>query len=263
MRQCLAKHYAIFLGLTLLAVLFSCSDSGVDYYVPDSAALAYFPIQPGTTHNYVLTDNINDNQSLQRLAIGNPVTLGGHRSYPWQSLDPVTGQTIELGYIYPEGDAIYYFTPQSTAEKIIEAPFLAGRSWDRIDGLTDEQALAYDFSYLDTLIIGSYDKYTDQDDQGGNNGTKDYGDEGQGGFVMSTPLPLDNLNTLKIRSTTSTVALPNGDTYQNCLLIESHSGSLTNRYWYAPSVGLVMYALNIWENYPEGELVGQLADYMF
>lgn len=265
MRQSLAKHYAITLGIILLAVMFSCSDSGVDNYMPDSPALAYFPIQPGTTHNYVLTDNVNDNQVLQRLTISEPVNLGGHRSYPWQSLDPVTGQLVELGYVYPEDDAIYFFTPQSQPEKIIEAPFLAGRSWDRVDGLTDEEVLTYDYSYLDSLIIGSYDKYADDDDQDGYDGTKDFEDDGddQGGFVLSTPLPLDNLNTLKIRSTSSDVELPNGNTYANCIMIESYSGSLVNRYWYAPSVGLVKYALNIWENYPEGELVGHLADYMF
>ncbi len=266
MLQSLRNHYAIILGFILMAIVIGCSDSSVDSYLPDSEALAYFPIQPGTSHDYVLTDNINDNQALQRLSIGDPVYLGGHWSFPWQSFDPVTGQLIEQGYIYADGDAIYYFTPNSAAEKIIEAPFIAGRTWDRIDGLTDEQARDYDYSFLDTLIVGSYDKYgLETGDDGGDSGTKDYddGNADENNPSYSTPLPVDNINTLKIRSTASSVELANGSTYNNCLLIESHSGSLTNRYWYAPSVGLVKYELNVWENYPGGELVGQLADYMF
>ena len=259
MMRCLRNHYAIILGFTLMAIVIGCSDSSVDSYLPDSEALAYFPIQPGTGHNYTLTDNVNDLHSAQILSFGDPVYLGGHWSFPWVSFDPIFGQVVEQGYVYADGDAIYYFTPNSAPEKIIEAPFIAGRAWDRVAGLTDEQAREYNYSFLDTLIVGASDKYDLETGDGGDNGTKDYddGNTDGGDLSLSTPLPVDNINTLKIRSISSDVELP-GATFDNCLLIESKSGSLTNRYWYAPSVGLVKYELNIWEDYPNGELVGQL-----
>jgi len=246
------------LGLLALAGFYGCSDdSPTDAELSASvnalnAVAQYFPVQEGIYTDFTITDNSDASVSHQRIAIGKSVRVNGRQAYQWLFTNLDNPLQVDTGYLFGENNALYYFeTGDEQAEKMLEAPFIQGRTWERyvVDITTSDNDNSYSYA-LDSNLTG----YSG----------KDYDDEAQNDYVNYDELgpaettPISGSNELKIRAVDEALETEDGMDFSNCLRVENKDGGYVNRYWYAAGVGLVRYALRVSEVFPDGEIVGEV-----
>ena len=246
------------LGMLALAGFYGCSDdSPTDSELSASvnalsAVAEYFPVLEGASTDFTITDYADSSIGHQRISIGRSVRVNGRQAYQWLFTNLDNPSLVDTGYLYGENDALYYFElGDDQAEKLLEAPFIQGRSWERYDveitAEDDEQTYTY---ALDTNLTGYNGKDQADDPQ------DDYTEYNESGPALTTPVT--GSNELKIREVDELLEISSGVEFENCLRVENKDGGYVNRYWYAAGVGLVRYALRISEDFPEGEIVGEV-----
>ncbi|MBN2226572.1 MAG: hypothetical protein JW763_04345 [candidate division Zixibacteria bacterium] len=246
------------LSMLALAGFYGCSDdsptdaelsSGIDAF---NAVVEYFPVQEGVSADFTITDNVNSSEGHQRICIGKSVRVNGRQVYQWLFTNLDYPSLVDTGYLYGENNALYYFElGDSQAERILEAPFIQGRSWERydVDITAEDEEETYTYA-LDSNLTGYNGKEQVDDPQ------DDYIEYNESAPALTTPVT--GSNELKIRAVEEALETESGLEFDDCLRVENLDGGYVNRYWYAAGVGLVRYALRISEKYPEGEIVGEV-----
>jgi hypothetical protein len=225
-----------------------CSDSPTDNSAIGETTLdvsTYFPLNPGSSLQYMETSNVFDRTSYYWCYVGEGVNIGGCIVYPWIRQNANYPSAVDTGYLFAEGDGIYCFeSSDATPEKLLESPLEIGNSWLRYD-------LSQNLIDIDDIIAITTD---------GNNikpadGTHD---TLPNGGIVTKSYPTIGSNYLEI-SAIEHILLDNGSELDDCLKVENEVSGASNYYWYAPGVGLVRYVIGVdTVNYPEGELVGEI-----
>jgi len=247
-------HHSLAFSLILTAItalLIGCSEDSTLYSGGGSAeddVSFYFPLQTGKAVDFVIKDQANQNQLRERFLIGNPVTLIGQQGYRWLSYDLSYPTYVDTGFMQIRNNALYYYdTPFSLPEKLLEAPVEVGRYWLRFD--PTELSLGDTNNYIDDLGDGQKDEDTTTF-PGGNN---------HSGGIVGKNYPTFGSNYFMITAIED-IQLEDGNIYRNCVCVENRSGSMVNRYWYAPGAGLVKYSIDATSvTYPGGQIVGEIA----
>lgn len=237
--------------IALTALYAGCSENDTLYSgrgSTDADISRYFPLQAGKAVDFLVKDQSNQNHLRERFLIGSPVILIGQQGYRWLSYDLRYPTYIDTGYMQIRNNALYYYdTPASLPEKLLEAPVEVGKSWLRFD--PTELSLGDTNNYIDDLGDGQKDEDSTTF-PGGNNysGTfagKNYPTFGSNYFIIAA---------------IEDIQLDDGNIYRNCVCVENRSGSMVNRYWYAPGAGLVKYSIDATSTtYPGGQIIGEIA----
>ncbi|UCD18192.1 MAG: hypothetical protein JSV44_04575, partial [Candidatus Zixiibacteriota bacterium] len=256
MRYFPQKNVMVILGLLAGLIIYGCSqDSPTTAEISGStgalAAVAqYFPVQEGLSADFTITDNRNQTLGHQRLSIGRSVRVNGRQAYCWIFEDLDNPGLADTGYLFGQDGALFYFEQGDIEpERILEAPFILGREWERFPATTSQ---SYDQDDYDNLLDSNLTGYNGKDfiENGEDDPQEGYGtsedDDLENNEVAPLPsTPAPGSNTLKIRALNETIELEGGGILSNCLRVENKNGGIINRYWYSGGIGLVRYALSI------------------
>jgi hypothetical protein len=253
MKKCHFISQLLIVVILSSAAFIGCADQTTSYTSKSelTATVAkYFPLNQGACVEYVITNNWNHTTSRQRFTVGTPISINGRDNFPWMSQNVLYPQIRDTGYFYIADSSLYYFDSRSaSAERVLEAPFTVGNSWQRstpVVGTNGQNNL------LDILTGNGGIK----NDNGGG-GVQGGNDSGFGGAGKCFPTTGADYF---IVAAVENIKFADGNEYKNCIRIENRSGDYANYYWYAPGAGLVRYAINSTvQTYPGGEIVGEIA----
>lgn len=201
--------------------LIGCSDNS---FVSSSSSISenapatiYVPLEQGWRINYTTVEPSSEYYSVE---ITDPVSIDGNPGYTIRQVNNITNE-ISYSYMYSDGDAIYEsYSTNQPGEKILEAPFVIGHSWDRFGEST--------YSDIDDPNSNGYD----------DNGN-DYPPVDSGSYLKTLPGSEYTVMSIVNKETVETL---DGTSYSNCLKIEWQTGINTYSYfWYAAGIGLVKY----------------------
>jgi hypothetical protein len=213
----------IFLGLLIPG----CSDksfttTGSEVY-QNASPTAYLPLEKGLRVSYVI---LEPETRYYDIEVTNEVNIAGNSGYAIRQTDRNSGR-INTFYRYEKDNAI--FESGSTGylgERILESPFVAGNTWDRLDRNTSDDN---DGNINDGIILDGYDF-----------GGGDYGWPGNTWKVK----PGEDYTTMRIVGFETVEAL-NGVSYGHCLKVGWQTAESTwSYYWYAAGIGLVKFEQN-------------------
>lgn len=251
--------FSIAVGLIISTIVMwvGCSNSDTAFSPTtetDPEISTYFPLTAGTSKQFVEVNKSVNDTSYHWFTISDPVIIGGRQVFRW--IDDIVERPtfVDTGFLFYDNEAIYYFeSPYETPEKLLTSPFEVGSVWLRYDASAVQ--LEYD-NLIDIFSDYTYDKNNDDGVQGGFfDGGDPYSNDGA---KAGKCFPTLGANYFKITAIED-ISLDNGNNFEDCLRIENNLGGSINYYWYSPGVGLVKYAIGAdSENYPEGEIVGQI-----
>ncbi|UCD93904.1 MAG: hypothetical protein JSU69_09040 [Candidatus Zixiibacteriota bacterium] len=233
---------------TVILLWAGCSETPTDNSAiadttPDISS--YFPLNPGSSLQYMETSNVFGQTSYYRCTIGEGVNVGGYTVYEWTRQNVHYPLSVDTGYLFSENDGLYYFESSNTIpEKLLESPLEVGNSWLRFD--PSQNLLDADDIIAITTESNNIKPADDAQDSlpSGGQITKTYPTIGSNYFEISAIEDID---------------LDNGNTFEDCLKVENQINDASNYYWYARGVGLVRYVVGVDpDNYPNGELVGEI-----
>jgi len=217
----------------------------------------YFPLSTGKVIDFSITNNQTEIESCDRYTVGSGLENRGEKSYIWIHTNPKYPSYVDTGYFYQLGNALYYLEDaEATPEKVLEAPFTVGRSWQRYQ--TRELVLGESDNLLETLINGGGGKNPDGAGDPDNPAAPEEEIPGDDSPFLAKNFPISGSTQMTITALED-IELDNGYVFENCIRVENGSASYRNNYWYAPEVGLVRYVLGInATSSPDGQVVGEI-----
>jgi len=249
---------AVFFLISAAVLWIGCSDS--DTTVSSSSnsgpdVSTYFPLKTGCSLQFMEINNVYNDTTIHLFTTGTSIIVGGRQVYAWTEEVINRPASIDTGYLFYEGDALYYFeSPYDIPEKLLNSPLEVGSVW-----------LRYDASQVQIDDVGDIDILSEF-----NNGKGDINDGVQGGFIgggsgddnngpdVKKCFPTTGSNYFTLTAIEDLI-FEDGNRIEECLKIENNVSGASNYYWYAPGVGLVKYIIGVdSEDYPEGEVVGQI-----
>lgn len=254
----LYSSLVIIVSLTMITAFWiGCSESptlptAADGSEQEATVSEYFPLTEGSSICFKVINNSVGDTSYKNITISLATNIVGRTAYLWLQNDVNYSYIIDTGYIYVDGQALYYFEDENDIhEKLLESPLEVGSVWQRFDA---SQTQTGDNNLIDSLDSGS-DTKDAGDGSLGDPGGKDGADNG-GGTAKS--FPTLGSNYFKI-SAIEDIELDNGNSFEGCLKVENGSGRSSNYYWYAPNIGLVRYVIGAGSaSYPDGEIIGEI-----
>jgi len=250
----------LFAGALFALVWIGCSDSSTSLSSSTSTepGLAeYFPLKPGSSVHYIEINNNIDDTTYFLCTVGSSVAIGNYQGYYWIKINQDYPGQIDTGYVFYNSNAVYFVEdPNDIPEKLLESPFMVGRSWTRYDA----SQVLLDNNIIDSIIGNNDSKYDDDNGAlGAYNGggeTDPFNDNDWYGTAKSFPSIGANYFQLSAKED---IVLDLGTEIDDCIKIENRNGSATNYYWYAPDAGLVRYVIGVNpDTNPDGELVGEI-----
>jgi len=230
----------LFLGI----VMPGCSDqtfvSSTTVVPGDADPDIYIPLEQGFRISYVLLEPETEYFDVE---ITDPATVAGNPGFTVRNTDRNGGQT-ETYYLYMKDNAI--FKSGSTTypgEKILESPFVAGKTWNRFDTTASGTGIT-----SDTEDDWLNDVGDDQDDGDPGNTLKNRPDENYGQMTITG---------------FETVEAVNGNKYGNCLKVAWQVDESTyNYFWYAPGIGLIKFEeCKSLSAAADGQVLGVMTDF--
>lgn len=231
------KAPIVLAAICLLSILWiGCSDNTIIRYVDGqttqqiSEVESYFPLNYGYTTIYQVSYATGYSERVTYRA-DDTTDIRGLQVI---SMIGVSGSSIDTGYFYVNGNALYYFRDKSSdPEKILELPFSNGYTWYSKDLTTD------------SLIDITTGTKNSSDSTGINAKTFP--------TISNIEYTVDNIESLELN---------NGHYYSNAVRISTPNGTKYNYYWYVGGVGLVRYVIGATTtSYPNGDIVGEILDY--
>ena len=227
---------AIVLGCLVLA---GCSD---DCIITTSAAGSSEPLSeiqrmfPATAGYQAVYQVVQSNGTSQIVTntVGERVVFGYTMAHEMH-IRSSSGERSTTYFLFTDSSLYFYEYWSDNPEKILSLPLTIGSTWDKgdpIDGtiITDTTATA------DTT-----DNETDDLKDGGDDPTDPKPGDGDGGSLgKNFPGNNSDLFTIVERQT---LTLSNGDVYSGVVKVRN-DGTLTNYFWFAPSVGLIRWVLD-------------------
>ncbi|MEE9442926.1 MAG: hypothetical protein V3V99_09695 [candidate division Zixibacteria bacterium] len=210
--------------MTLIAIvalsiwLVGCSDnsfvSSTSSVSENAPATVYVPLEQGWRINYATVEPSTEYYSVE---VTEPISINGNPGYTIRHVNSTTNE-LWYSYMYSKDNAIYEsFSTNQSGEKILEAPFVIGHSWSRIEesNSSDNNDSGYDWG------------------DGGDDPPDEYGEFNK---------TLGSEYTMMTIVGKETIATLDGTSYGNCLKVEWPTGENSYaHFWYAAGIGLVKY----------------------
>ncbi len=228
--------------LTLLSmtafIWIGCTDDTIVTYVdnPNIAEQvepveAYFPLSEGYTIIYNVTYVSGGTEQITFRA-GKTVSFQGISAVEWIGS---SANSLDKGYFYASGNALYYYSSISAApEKILQLPLSNGISWATNDINSND--------YTDIITGVQTDTINGSD-------------------VNAKTFPTTTALNFTVEATES-LELDNGNIYSQAVRLSTPNGSRMNYYWYVQGIGLVRYVIGATaSSYPNGDIVGEISNY--
>lgn len=194
----------------------------------------YLPVNTSYQISYSIRDSLGQELRVEHYYASSETYVNGRSGVVWSGFDQSDSSSIFNGAIFWDNDAIYHLSDGAErAEVLLQKPIEVSASWDRWYTSNSE-------NLLDTLSYGDLDDPNVNDPNDPN--SADFDDE-PGDDPSTSSFPTEGSSKFYIASVDSDV-FSGGQFYENCLEVVNAGYSQTvNRYWYAPGVGLVKFAL--------------------
>lgn len=217
------------LGLTACGDEAPLESSSLDGF-GNSSLHDYFPVSSGYQITFSVQDAQGQELRVEQYSASGATSVNGLPGVSWTGRDQTSSSEVSKGTIYWDQSAIYHQRDGSSrAEVLLQAPLDSAANWDRWSAIDAKTP-------LDTNTTGDP---TELDGGLGVDNDNKPADE-----PTNSSFPTEGSSQFYVADLHSEV-ISGGITFTECLEIVNVGQSRTiNRYWYAPGVGLVKYALN-------------------